>query len=70
MAAFIDWAWSGTGGNADVLSNSWNYACTTSADAITVAINDVRKKGRNGRGCLVVFFLVINLRFLFFRGYE
>ncbi|GAB4344366.1 MAG: hypothetical protein OHK0038_24590 [Flammeovirgaceae bacterium] len=57
LAASINWAWSSTGGNADVLCNSWNFenSCSMSKDVITSAINNARTKGRNGRGCLVVF---------------
>ncbi len=38
---------------ADVLSNSWGWGEET--EAITDAIDSVRKNGRNGKGCVLVF---------------
>jgi hypothetical protein len=64
LADAIDFAWDPARGNADVLSNSWSYSTTNSAnvpnsDQIIFAINRARTQGRlrNGirLGCIVVF---------------
>jgi len=52
IANAISWAYSSTGGNADVLSCSWT--CTT-ADVISNAITSARANGRGGKGTVVVF---------------
>jgi len=50
IAAAINWAYSPSGGNADILSCSW-YC--TEADVITDAINNAQNYGRNGLGSIV-----------------
>jgi len=50
----IDWAWDE--GEADVISNSWNYYDWNAYfDVIAQAIGRARTDGRNGKGCVVVF---------------
>jgi subtilisin family serine protease len=49
----IDWCWEDAG--ADVLSNSWGGSTGAPSDAITRAIGRARERGREGRGCVVVF---------------
>ena len=51
----IDAGWRPTRGNADVLSNSWNWASAPSLAEISQAINDARTQGRAGKGAIVVF---------------
>lgn len=60
QAEAIDWAWSPSGGNADVLSNSWGYQTSNSGEIInssvlTQAIENAITLGRGGKGTLVVF---------------
>jgi serine protease len=49
----INWAWRPDGGNADVLSNSWETS-VASADIVNEIYN-ARLYGRGGRGAVVVF---------------
>jgi thermitase len=51
IADAIDWAWRETGGNVDVLSNSWGGG--PPVDAITRAFERARKRGRRGKGCVI-----------------
>ncbi len=53
IATCIDWAWSPTGGAADVLSNSWGGGGLS--PLIDAAIQNAVMLGRNGRGSLVLF---------------
>ncbi|SEW38920.1 S8 family serine peptidase [Chitinophaga arvensicola] len=53
IAGSINWAWTATQGNADVLSCSWGGGLP--ADAITQAITAARTQGRGNRGAVVVF---------------
>ncbi len=64
LANGINWAWTPSQGNADIISNSWGYNTTSSAgilyaDVLIAAINAARTQGRvrNGSalGCIVVF---------------
>jgi len=52
-ASGINWAWTSTQGNADVLSCSWGGGAP--ADVITNAITSARTSGRGGKGTVVVF---------------
>ncbi|BAU54146.1 S8/S53 family peptidase [Mucilaginibacter gotjawali] len=53
IASGINWAWTATQGNADVLSCSWGGGAP--ADVITSAITSARTSGRGGKGSVVVF---------------
>jgi hypothetical protein len=60
IATGINWSWDPSGGNADVISNSWGYTTTVNvSDAIVQSINNARTFGRvrNGvaLGSIVVF---------------
>lgn len=52
LVSAINWAFSPSGGNADILSNSWS-GCDY--DAVKNAINNAQNYGRNGLGSIVVF---------------
>lgn len=52
VADAIDWAWREEGGSVDVLSNSWGGG--PPVDALTRAFDRARKRGRRGKGCVVV----------------
>lgn len=54
-AAAIRAAWDPTMGNADILSNSWNWGNAPSLSEITDEINFARTLGRGGKGAIVVF---------------
>lgn len=49
----INWAASGTGGNADILSCSWGGG--SSSASLNTAIANAISNGRNGLGCIVLF---------------
>ncbi|MBI3143178.1 MAG: S8 family serine peptidase [Bacteroidetes bacterium] len=49
----IDWAWSETGGNADIISCCWRTAITI--NGIRRAIKYAHDNGRDGLGTIVVF---------------
>lgn len=55
MAAGIKYAWEN---GADIINNSWgnnNGKPSDNSEVIEDAINDALTKGRNGKGCVVVF---------------
>jgi len=56
IATAITWSYLTTGGNADVLSNSWGFPYQNFYDSsIAQAVNNARTLGRNGKGSIVVF---------------
>lgn len=56
IASAITWAVSPSGGNADVLSNSWGYDIPNFTDGnIQVAYNNARTTGRGNKGAILVF---------------